>query len=138
VEALLIPVLADVVAPLHLTGGLVDSVEGAGTGTDEHYIPHDRGGRENSTAGFIFPAKFWSSRRGNVCLFLNSGLRTAQGRHRHQNERCNETPVLFHSGLAADFSDRLIVGLQTNHDHEKSAGSKATALLRVDVDSDDT
>jgi hypothetical protein len=35
VEALLIPVFADVVAPLRLTGGLVNCVEVAGTRTDE-------------------------------------------------------------------------------------------------------
>ena len=83
VEAHLIAVFADVVAPLHLTGGSVQSVESARAGTDEQCITHDRGGRENSTASLIFPAKFWPSRRRKVSLFLIRALSAAQGCHRH-------------------------------------------------------
>ena len=45
-EALLLAIVANVVGPLHLTGGLVNRVEGAGTGTDEEQFAHDRGRRE--------------------------------------------------------------------------------------------
>jgi hypothetical protein len=82
-EALLLAVLGDVIAPLHLTGGFADSVEGARTGTNEQYIAHDRGGRENSTASLIFPAKFWPSRRGKVCLFRIRRLSAAHARYRN-------------------------------------------------------
>ena len=67
-EALLPSVLADVIAPLHLARSLVNRVEVAGTRTDEEKFPHDRGGREDSAACLILPAKFWSNRGGNHYL----------------------------------------------------------------------
>jgi len=60
-EAHLSAVLADVVAPLQLTCSFVKSVEVAGTRTDEEQVSHDRGGREDSAAHFVLPAKLWSN-----------------------------------------------------------------------------
>ena len=45
-EAHLVAVFADVVAPLQLTGGFVNRVEVSSTGTDEEQFAHDRGRRE--------------------------------------------------------------------------------------------
>ena len=42
-ETLLVAVSPNVIAPLQLTGGLVNRVKVARAGTDEHCVPHDRG-----------------------------------------------------------------------------------------------
>ena len=107
-EALLVAVSTDVIAPLQLARGLVNGVKVARARTDEHYVPHDRGGREYSTAGLILPAKFWSNRSGKVCLSSGRDLSAADSRRRHQNEGGNETPILFHSYLATDSSHKII------------------------------
>ena len=101
-EALLVAVSMDVIAPLQLTRGFVNRVKVPRARTDEHYVPHDRGSREHSTTGLILPAKFWSNLGGKVGLFSISYLSAADSRDRYQNECGNKTPILFHSYLADD------------------------------------
>ena len=80
-KALLVAVSTDVIAPLQLARGLVNRIKVARARTDEHYVPHDRGGREHSTAGLILPAKFWSNRDGKAYFFLVRVLSAVRRRH---------------------------------------------------------
>ena len=77
-ETHLLAVFADVIAPLQMTGGFVNSVEVSSTGTDEEQFAYDRRRGEQSTAGLILPAKFWYSRRGKACAALIGCLSATQ------------------------------------------------------------
>src|SRR5258708_3241056 len=70
VVSLLVAVSTDVIAQSQLTCGLVNRIKVARERTNDLSAPHDRGGREYSTAGLILPAKFWSNRGGKPYFFL--------------------------------------------------------------------
>jgi hypothetical protein len=55
VEARLVAVLFDVIAPALLPGLPVEGVEGAGARADEYEVPGDRRGGPDSTARIVLP-----------------------------------------------------------------------------------
>ena len=131
VEALLVAVSTDVIAPLQLTRGFINRVKVPRARTDEHDVPHDRGGREHSTPGLILPAKFWSNRGGKVGLFSISHLSAADSRDRYQNECGNKTSIIFHSYLAEHavyFRVRNSL-IKANHACSSRAGSARLVRL---------
>jgi len=68
VEALLVAVSTDVIAPLQLTRGLVNGVKVARAGTDEHYSPHR--GVENTNRRCHTSSEVLPNRGGKAYFFL--------------------------------------------------------------------
>ena len=98
-EALLLAVSANVIAPLQLARSFVNGVEVARTRTNEQQFPHDRGGREHSTPRFVLPAKFGLSCRGEPGIVVKA-VGATQASDRKQKENRNDATVSFHSDLA--------------------------------------